>query len=936
MKIHSFLAQPFLSFFLFSAMSALIQARSVEKVVDLSGSWTVRLDSLDKGMDASWQGLLFDQTVDLPGTTDQAGLGVANTLLPALTKPQLTYLTRKFRYVGPVWYSREFMVPKGWTDKEFVLQLERVLWDSQVWIDGQPVKGHEESLVSPHKYCLTPYIKPGNRQVITLRVDNRKRYDISNGMAHAYTDHTQIIWNGVLGEMKIRAEDQIAIENVELYPDRINKKVRAKIRIANRSKSVRDLSCAMTVKGKRGRLVGERLDVKVNVPVTGKIVEIEYPLGENIECWDEFNPFLYTAEFELGNGKEHSVYAETFGIRDIRTDGNRMLLNGRPVFLRGTLECCIFPLTGTPPTDKKGWLKVFKSAQSYGLNHLRFHSWCPPEAAFDVADELGMYLQIELPVWALTIGQDTATVRFLQNEAERIRREYGNHPSFCLWSMGNELEGDFSVLSNLVDTLKSKDKRHLYTTTSFTFKKGHGDWPEENDDYFVTQWTKKGWVRGQGVFNQEWPSFDKNYNASVEGMKVPLITHEIGQYSVYPDLKEIKKYTGVLEPLNFKAIREDLKRKGLLDKADDYLQASGQLAAILYKEEIERALKTAGISGFQLLDLHDFPGQGTALVGLLNAFWESKGIISGNEFSRFCSPVVPLLNFPKAVYTNNETFVGRMALSNYSQLPMTAKRMKWSVSDDDKILMKGHSELKNLHVGYDDMWGTVEFPLNQIKKATRLTLKLELEGTDYENTWHIWVYPQYQPVEWGKVKYTRSYDEAEQWLKNGCTVLLNPDWKQMKGIEGKFVPVFWSPVHFPNQAGTMGVLCDPQHPALSDFPTAFHSDWQWWDLNIHSTTLVTDSLCGGTPVVEMVDNFANNRRLASLYEGAVGTGKLMVATFDLSSELEERPVALQMLRSLLRYMNSSDFNPDKLENFEKLKEYIGTGKNEKQSAESIY
>lgn len=238
MKIHSFLVKPFLSFCLFPVLSALIQARSVEKVVDLSGSWTVRLDSLDRGMDASWQGLLFDQTVDLPGTTDQAGLGVANTLSPALTKPQLTYLTRKFRYVGPVWYSREFMVPKGWTDKEFVLQLERVLWDSQVWIDGQPVKGHEESLVSPHKYHLTPYIKPGNRQVITLRVDNRKRYDISNGMAHAYTDHTQIIWNGVLGEMEIRVEDQIAIENVELYPDRINKKVRAKIRIANRSKSV--------------------------------------------------------------------------------------------------------------------------------------------------------------------------------------------------------------------------------------------------------------------------------------------------------------------------------------------------------------------------------------------------------------------------------------------------------------------------------------------------------------------------------------------------------------------------------------------------------------------------------------------------------------------------------------------------------------------------
>ena len=118
---------------------------------------------------------------------------------------------------------------------------------------------------------------------------------------------------------------------------------------------------------------------------------------------------------------------------------------------------------------------------------------------------------------------------------------------------------------------------------------------------------------------------DKDFRASVDGMEVPTVTHEVGQYSVYPDLSEIAKYTGTLLPLNFMAVRNDLEKKGRLDKASAYLQASGKLAAILYKEEVERALKTPGISGFQLLDLHDFPGQGTALVGLLNAFWGEQG-----------------------------------------------------------------------------------------------------------------------------------------------------------------------------------------------------------------------------------------------------------------------------------------------------------------------
>lgn len=359
---------------------------------------------------------------------------------------------------------------------------------------------------------------------------------------------------------------------------------------------------------------------------------------------------------------------------------------------------------------------------------------------------------------------------------------------------------------------------------------------------FVTQWTRKGWVRGQGVFNEESPSFEKDYRSSVEGMQVPLVTHEVGQYSVYPDLTEIPKYTGTLIPLNFMAVKQDLERKGLIEKAPQYLQASGKLAAILYKEEIERALKTPGISGFQLLDLHDFPGQGTALVGLLNAFWESKGIISGKEFREFCAPVVPLLRFPKAVYTNGEVFEAKMEVSNYGVEELENRTLVWEVKDAGKSVGKGRIDVANLRLGYNENLGEIMLPLNAVTKASRLEVCLSLEGSDYHNHWDIGVYPSGINIEWGDVKYTRDYNKAMRWLAEGKKVLFNPDWHTLRGIEGKFVPVFWSPVHFPNQAGTMGVLCDPSHPALSDFPTDMHTDWQWWDLNINSTTMIVDSL----------------------------------------------------------------------------------------------
>lgn len=923
--------------FVFCSILLLVSCHNTDNKLDLSGTWTVLLDSLCTEESPHVVGKLYDTQIALPGTTDDARLGTKCTLKPALEKPQLLHLTRTYSYVGPAWYSREIQVPSDWKEKDCILHLERVLWDTQVWIDGQKVEGHEESLTTPHEYDLTPYIQPGKKHVLTVRVDNRKRYDMSvNDLAHAYTDATQVKWNGILGDMYIKAVEKTRVESLQLYPDAASRTVKAVVSVYNSSAQTAPVNLSLKVKGKEDGTSYALMEKKSEVKEGLSTIELTCQLGDSAPLWDEFNPYLYTASVELKSNESTSIATETFGLRDIRHEGNKLVLNEKPIFLRGTLECCIFPLTGTPPTDEASWKKLYASAREYGMNHLRFHSWCPPEAAFNVADEMEFYVQVELPVWSVTLGKDSATVEFLRAEAKRISKEYGNHPSFCFWSIGNELQYDFNILASMLGEMKAADDRHLYTTTSFTFEKGHGDWPENQDDFFVTQWTKKGWVRGQGVFNQELPSFDKDFRASIEGMEVPLVTHEVGQYSVYPDLTEIPKYTGTLMPLNFMAVKEDLEKKGLIDKAPQYLQASGKLAAILYKEEIERALKTPGISGFQLLDLHDFPGQGTALVGLLNAFWESKGILTGEEFREFCAPVVPLLRFPKAVYTNNETFEAQIELCNYGKDELKNSTLSWEITADGRSLGKGQTPAAALAFGHNGGLGKISFPLQQVTDASKLEVCLSLDGTAYRNRWNVWVYPSSVDTKWGDVKYTRSYDEAMALLKKGEKVLFNPDWRTLQGIEGKFVPVFWSPVHFPNQAGTMGVLCNPTHPALADFPTDMHTDWQWWDLNINSTTLVVDSLQGGAPVVEMVDNFVHNRRLASLYEGRVGEGKLMLATFDLQTALDKRPVARQMLYSILNYMNSEEFTPAPLNGFENIREFFGTADNQKQSARGIY
>lgn len=840
--------------------------------IDLSGEWKVNLLQNGKQSDA--------MKVVLPGTLDDASIGEVNSLEPMLKKPQLSRLTRKHSFIGTAIYQRDIYITHEMAAQPLQLLFERVMWRSRLAIDGRDIGQMQESLVAPHHFLINDGLTEG-RHTLTLTIDNSKLHDISvDNLAHSYTNDTQIMWNGVLGRMELNI--QPFISDVQVYPDIDHQQaiVKVKTNVTKKEPTLLFMLDGRTVK-----------------PVKTGPDEYLLPISD-MRLWSEFQPHLY-AFTVTPLAASHAPLASktvTFGMRSFKAQGNRLLINGQPTFLRGTLECCIFPLTGTPPTDERGWMKVFTIAREYGLNHLRFHSWCPPEAAFRVADKMGFYCQVELPNWSLTVNKDSATARFLYNEFDNIIRHYGNHPSLCIISCGNELQPDFDFLNKLTHYMKSQDPRHLYVTSTFTFEKGHGTHQEPEDDIFITQWTDNGWVRGQGVFDERVPDFKSDYREAARNITVPLISHEIGQYSVYPNINEIEKYTGVLDPLNFKAIRNDLQRKGLIDKAGDYLQASGRLAAILYKEEIERAMKTPQQSGFQLLDLHDFPGQGTALVGLLDAFWDSKGLIEPQRFREFCAPVVPLAQFEKAVWQSDETFTAQIDIANYGPTPVDGKTVSWQLTSPFG------------HIYSQGTGRQVSISLNKVERAQRLEFIVSIDSTPWRNRWSIWVYPEVTMPASKQLVVTADIDEAAKALRKGKKVLFSPQTATIRGLEGKFLPVFWSPVHFPRQAGTMGLLCDPRHPALSHFPTDAHSDWQWWRLVKRSRVLVLDSIAPVTPIVESVDNFVNNRRLAQVFEAKVGKGSLLFSSIDLLTD-GQLPELRQLRYSLMHYMMSSEFHP---------------------------
>ena len=871
--------------------------------ISLEGKWTVVLDSMNVGLDEGWAEKTLDGTsISLPGTLDDAGLGEKNMQKPTMDNSVMWGLTRKHQYIGAAWYQKEIKIPASWERKNIDLELERVIWETQVFIDGKLV-GKNESLSTPHFFDLSKSLTPG-KHIITVRIDNSNIYPLINvrsdkypdpvnqDLAHAYTNHTQIKWNGVIGDIKLTASEKDKIENLQVYSNVSEGTIKATFRSPAKSGGELKYQILSTT----GDLIAEGLVEKGKEEIT-----IQKPDG--IELWDEFTPNLY--EFKvLAENESTSV---TFGYSQIEKDGNVLTLNGKRIFLRGNLECVIFPLTGHPPMEKEGWAELINQAKAYGLNHLRFHSWCPPKAAFEAADEAGFYYQVELPHWSLHFGEDEETTQFLFDEADKILEQYGNHPSFVLMALGNELQGDAELMNSTVAALRKKDNRHLYMTTAYSFQYPLGTIAQPEDDYFVTQKTDKGWIRGQGIFNAQAPNFNEDYTANSEHVPVPLISHEIGQYAVYPDMSEIEKYTGVLKPLNFMAVQNGLEENGLLEMADEFTYASGKLAAMLYKEEIERALKTPSFDGFQLLQLQDFPGQGTALVGLLNAFWESKGSISAEEFRQFNSEVVPLIRFGKAVYENGETFSASMEVANFFK-EMTGQTLEWKIiNESGETVKEGVAENVALELGNNGDLGNIDFDVN-VDKAQRLTIDLALKGTAYQNSWPIWVYPGKVKTTSETVVVTASYKQAKQELEKGKTVLLNPDYKSLKGIAGRFVPVFWSPVHFPNQPSTMGLLMDKKHAAFNDFPTYDYTEWQWWDLCLKSKSLIVDGL-DVTPIVRVIDNFVTNHHLSNVFETRVGEGKLVFSSIDLINNLEERPVARQLRSSLLKYMESETFNP---------------------------
>ena len=778
------------------------------------------------------------------------------------------FLTPEKYYVGNATYTRNVVVPKSWKRKQVTLFLERPHIETTVFVNGHEV-GHQMSLSVPHQYDVTPYLRFGHDNEITIRIYNGIENVCVGQDSHSVTDQTQGNWNGIAGLIELRATPVIYRRSVTT-----------------------DLATNTA-----------------HITVNDRNYDVVVP---NAKPWDEHSPQLYTATIEY----EGTPVRVTFGFREVAVRGQDILLNDRPIHLRGTVENCCFPETGYPPTDVASWERIIRKCKDYGLNHMRFHSYCPPEAAFIAADRLGFYLQPEGPSWpnhGVRLGNDMPIDKYLMDECRAILDNYGSHPSLVMLAAGNEPAGRWVAWGEqFVKEMKAHDPSRIYCTASVG---GGWDW-DYGSEYHV-----KGGARGL-EWNQRQPSSNDDFTEGIlhprnykgEGPNnTPIIAHEQGQWCAFPDFREIPQYTGAYKARNFEIFRDLLAANGMASQAEKFLMASGRLQVLAYKYEIERNLRTPHYAGFQLLSLNDYSGQGTALVGALNVHWREKGYCTADDWREFCNDIVPLATLPRFTFSTADTIRAHTMLYNMSGTPVS--HLSYTITSDKRVLAEGQCQ-----VGQD-----IVFIPADITTAQKLTLTLTASG--HSNHWNLWVYPappstlpssSLKVIAPSLTKQTEGessalVDSALFYLAAGKDVLLCAAGRIRFGADvvHRFLPVFWNTSWFKMRPPhTTGAYIQADHPVFRDFPTDDWQDLQWWELTNRAQCInLAEFPKEYQPIVQPIDTWHLSRKLGMMFEARVGRGRLLLTTFDITSDLDRRIVARQLRHSILRYMSTEAFQP---------------------------
>ena len=898
--------------------------------ISLAGSYDVRL------MDES------TYTATLPGTLDTNSIGYEDKLTGKLHQDEnyvenkallaedviATRLTRKHTYEGKAEFSRVWD-GEDLPGKRLFLKAERARVLG-LRVDGVKVPAMSGSLSTPYVFEVTGLLHKGAQIVLTS--DNSYEGLPRDNIVYssAATDETQTNWNGILGEFGILVKEKTFIESVRVYPKKSDGDSAWTLDVRVSIDSDEAFEDKLVLELKELGITGE-MDIKGGPGKSLFTKEISVRVPK--EClWDESEGNIMHLRTSLSCDKKETV----FGIRTFEDNNGHLCINGRRIFLRCEANCAVFPETGHPPMDKQAWKEMIRTYMSYGVNCLRFHSYCPPEAAFCAADELGMLMQPELSHWnprdAFSASEAAA---YYEKELKEVLNVYANHPSFVMLTFGNELQAKddgMKVAERFLSMCHDIDKTRLFAFSSNAFYGERG--ADGKSDFYTAMRYKDLPMRAtfdgmKGYLNNDYPDARHNFDDTVAEIrkhcKKPIFSFEVGQYEVLPELGEIEQFRGVTEPGNLKLIKKNVEKKGLLDGWAKRVEATGELSLLSYREEVEAALRTGEYSGISLLGLQDFPGQGTALVGMLNSHLKAKpySFAAPERFRSFFKEALPMVLLDKYTYVEGEVLKAQVVFANYSKRDIAGK-LTVKLSDGDLTLFEKELEEVLCRQGRLSDAGEIEIELDLPEPVRNSRLRLDVSFAGYDNFYDIYVYTgeSQKPEKPDCIYECRDLDErAKEILEKGGIVFLAPVSTRHAlpaSIKSTFTTDFWSVGTFSSQEGSMGLLIDDKHPLFRDYPTEFYSGYQWFVQSSQRALLLPDGI---KSIVTVMDSYAYLRNMGMLMEFKCQKGRIFVSSMGLQDQLQF-PECRALLTSIYRYLASEDFLPAQEISFEALKDCL--------------
>ncbi|MEJ7830072.1 MAG: sugar-binding domain-containing protein, partial [Segetibacter sp.] len=325
----------------FILMILSMSAKAQPAYVSLAGEWHFKIDSSGEGESAAWYNnpsSFFALKIKLPGTMDDAGYGTPVSIQSETDKHQinkevLLHLWRKVSYIGAAWYQKEIVIPAEWKNKHIELFLERVLWETNVWVDGKEINKTGESLIAPQTFDLSAFLTPG-KHTITLRIDNSKKYDISLGdrdFAHIYTNETQIIWNGVIGKIGLEAKSKTYFDNVQVYDANANAKY-INVKAALNNQTEKSFKSNIELSVEKGGINYGSLNTTVSLEPGKNEFNFKIDITKPIKNWDEFDPSLYNLKSKISSGKDYDLNDCSFGFRTVSNKDANLRINNRLLF----------------------------------------------------------------------------------------------------------------------------------------------------------------------------------------------------------------------------------------------------------------------------------------------------------------------------------------------------------------------------------------------------------------------------------------------------------------------------------------------------------------------------------------------------------------------------------------------------------------------------